>query len=298
MKTYTIMLIPSSRAKYREFHLTQFTLFIICLLILASAGFFTFLIMNNVRISKSYEAAMVDKGLLKIYKQKAQRIDSLMETVNAMQEKVNNLTSVNNQLQTMVGVGSSDISVGGGSSIEDFEDAYLLNKSKLLSNLEVEIDDILDDATKQAEVSESIDGFFKEHTTMLSHLPTLKPVAGGWVSSYFGRRLDPFTKKNAYHSGLDISASRGSEIIAPADGIVTFASYQGTYGNMLRIDHGNGFKTYYGHLQDFNVRVGEKVSRGDVIAYLGRTGRTTGPHLHYEVRLNGKPVNPMKYMVE
>jgi len=298
MKTYTIMLIPNSRSSYREFHLTQKTVFVICFLFFVSVSLFSFLVYNNVKMTKSYESAKIDNDLLQAYKKKAEKIDFLLETVNSMQEKVAKLTNLNNQLQIMVGAGSSDLSVGGSSKINDFEDAYLLNKSKLLNNLEVEIDDILDEATKQSEISESLNGFFVEHTTLLSHLPTLKPVSGGWYSSYFGKRLDPFTKKPAYHSGLDISARSGTEIVAPADGIVTYASRNGTYGKMMRIDHGNGFMTYYGHLKDYKARVGSKVSRGDVIGYLGRTGRTTGPHLHYEIRLHGKPVNPLKYIIE
>ena len=274
MKTCTIVLIPNSRSKCREFLITHRSIYISAFLFLLFISFFVFLIFSNVRIARSYESALIDKALLETYKNKAKKIDSLVATVSNMQEKVDKLTNVNSQLQTMVGVGSSDVAVGGSTSIDDFEDAYFLNKSKILTNLEAEIDDIMDEATKQSEISESLGQFFEEHTSLLSHLPTLRPVEGGWVSSYFGKRLDPFTKKPAFHYGLDISARRGTEILAPADGIVTFASYEGTYGLMLRIDHGNGFKTYYGHLQDFNVKIGQRISRGDVIAFLGRSGKT------------------------
>jgi len=292
------MVIPSSRSKYREFHISQKTIFFTLTFISLFLITCTVLLINNINLQKKYTASKIDQNTLNSYREKAEKIDSLIANVNSMQNKVNKLTNLNNKLQTMVGVGGSDLSVGGSTKINDFEDAYFLNKSNLLTNLESEIDDILDEASKQSEVSESLDLFFKDHTSLLSHLPSLRPVKGGWISSYYGRRLDPFTKQPSYHYGLDISARTGTEIYAPADGIVTFAAWHGTYGKMLKIDHGNGFKTYFGHAKGFNVKVGQKVKRGDIIAFLGKTGRTTGPHLHYEIRLNNKPINPIKYIIE
>ncbi len=125
--------------------------------------------------------------------------------------------------------------------------------------------------------------------------PNLWPVEGQ-VTGSFGERIDPFNGEGAFHSGVDISSNYGHPIIAPADGVVVFADFMGGYGKALMLDHGHGISTRYGHLSGFAVTTGEHVHRGDVIGYVGLSGRSTGPHLHYEVRINDTPVNPYKYL--
>jgi murein DD-endopeptidase MepM/ murein hydrolase activator NlpD len=125
--------------------------------------------------------------------------------------------------------------------------------------------------------------------------PNLWPVEGP-ITGSFGERIDPFNGEGAFHSGVDISSAYGHPIIAPADGVVTFADFMGGYGKALMLDHGHGISTRYGHLSGFAVTLGQHIHRGDVIGYVGLSGRSTGPHLHYEVRINDTPVNPYKYL--
>jgi len=125
--------------------------------------------------------------------------------------------------------------------------------------------------------------------------PNLWPVEGQ-VTGSFGERIDPFNGEGAFHSGVDIGSSFGAKIIAPADGVVSLVESLGGYGKTIMIDHGNGISTRFGHLSGFAVTVGQRVQRGDVIGYVGESGRSTGPHLHYEVRINDTPVNPYKYL--
>lgn len=125
--------------------------------------------------------------------------------------------------------------------------------------------------------------------------PNLWPVEGQ-VTGSFGERIDPFNGEGAFHSGVDIGSSYGQQIIAPADGVVTFADFLGGYGKAIMLDHGHGVSTRYGHLSGFAVTTGQHVHRGDLIGYVGLSGRSTGPHLHYEVRINDTPVNPYKYL--
>jgi len=129
----------------------------------------------------------------------------------------------------------------------------------------------------------------------LAQAPNLWPVQG-IVTGSFGERIDPFNGEGAFHSGVDISSLYGTPVIAPADGIVTAAEVMGGYGRLIELNHGRGISTRYGHLSGFAVLPGEHVRRGDVIGYVGLTGRSTGPHLHYEVRINDTPVNPQKYL--
>jgi murein DD-endopeptidase MepM/ murein hydrolase activator NlpD len=125
--------------------------------------------------------------------------------------------------------------------------------------------------------------------------PNLWPVEGQ-ITGSFGERIDPFRGEGAFHSGVDISAALGSAVIAPADGFVTYADFLGGYGRAVMIDHGHGISTRYGHLGSFAVASGQYLHRGDTIGYVGLSGRSTGPHLHYEVRIHDTPVNPYKYL--
>ena len=125
--------------------------------------------------------------------------------------------------------------------------------------------------------------------------PTMWPVEGP-VTGSFGERIDPFNGEGAFHTGVDISTAYGQSVIAPADGEVVFAAVAGGYGRLLILEHGHGISTRYGHLASFATAVGQSVRRGDVIGYVGRSGRSTGPHLHYEVLINDVPVNPHKYL--
>jgi murein DD-endopeptidase MepM/ murein hydrolase activator NlpD len=125
--------------------------------------------------------------------------------------------------------------------------------------------------------------------------PNMWPVDGP-VTGSFGERIDPFNGEGAFHSGVDIGAGIGQPVVAPADGMVLYADFMGGYGRMVVIDHGHGISTRYGHLKSFGVFPGQRIHRGFTIGYVGDSGRSTGPHLHYEVRINGIPVNPHKYL--
>ena len=130
---------------------------------------------------------------------------------------------------------------------------------------------------------------------LVSATPSMWPIVG-WISSDFGNRRDPFTGSNDFHPGLDISAEHGSPIHAPADGTIESAGFNGNYGNMVVIDHGFGLATRYGHMSRFVVAGGQPIRRGDVIGYVGSTGRSTSPHLHYEVLVNGQLTNPFRFL--
>ncbi len=126
--------------------------------------------------------------------------------------------------------------------------------------------------------------------------PSIWP-AHGWLTSPAGSRIDPITGGPDSHPGVDISADRGTSVYATADGTVKTASYQGAYGNLVILDHGFGLETRYGHLSSFDAKVGSQVKRGDLVGRVGSTGRATGPHLHYEVRVHGRVLNPLQLLL-
>ena len=129
----------------------------------------------------------------------------------------------------------------------------------------------------------------------LSALPTSRPVPG-YITSGFGTRADPFSGGQAHHMGIDFDANYGESVRAAAGGVVVFSGVKSGYGNVVEIDHGNGYSTLYGHNSQLTVRVGDIVRAGQVLAKAGSTGRSTGPHVHFEVHLNGQPINPRKFL--
>jgi len=127
-------------------------------------------------------------------------------------------------------------------------------------------------------------------------VPAGRPITSGWLSSYFGIRTDPFTGHKAHHGGIDFAGKLGSDIVSVASGVVTWASRRYGYGNLVEVNHGNGYVTRYGHAHEILVSVGDTVKKNDVLALMGSTGRSTGPHVHFEVILNGKTVDPIKFI--
>jgi len=139
---------------------------------------------------------------------------------------------------------------------------------------------------------------FSSQAARLASTPTIWPTSNGWPSSGFGPRADPFTQKRAFHYGLDIVAAYGSPVVATADGFVLQVNHDRLLGNSILLSHDGGITTLYGHLSKTQVRPGQKLKRGDVIGNIGSTGKSLGPHLHYEVRVHGNPVNPYSYILE
>jgi hypothetical protein len=129
-------------------------------------------------------------------------------------------------------------------------------------------------------------------------MPAGRPIEEGWLSSRFGKRNDPFTGKQEFHKGLDFAGKKGSEVVAVGDGVVSWSGKRSGYGNLVEITHGNGYVTRYGHNERNLVKVGDTVKKGQQLALMGSTGRSTGPHVHFEVLRNGKAVNPAKYLGE
>jgi len=151
-------------------------------------------------------------------------------------------------------------------------------------------------ASEQAINLQGILSTLQKRSHLLSTVPMSKPV-NGWYASGFGYRISPFTGKRTLHRGLDIAAPVGTPIYAPADGVVIFAGAKVGFGKFIMIAHGHGIVTRYGHNAQLLVKPGEKIKRGDQIATIGMTGRTTGPHLHYEIWVNGRPTNPTKFIL-
>lgn len=159
----------------------------------------------------------------------------------------------------------------------------------------IEIDEISSIFSEQTEAYQSLVEELESRLSYLDRRPDLYP-AKGTLSSKFGYRSDPITRRTTMHNGIDISNRSGTSIYAAGAGVVTFARYSGSFGNLIIIDHGNGYETAYAHCRAFKVKLGESVGKGDLIATMGASGRTTGTHLHFEIRYNGNPINPLNIL--
>jgi murein DD-endopeptidase MepM/ murein hydrolase activator NlpD len=186
----------------------------------------------------------------------------------------------------------------GGASPSDVREKLKAEKDDkgLAQQMRSDIDRLKSEATSQEESLSELEKLLQTKREMLASTPSIWPVQG-WVTSSFGFRTNPFTGLSQMHEGLDISNRVGTPIIAPADGIVSDTGNDYGHGNVVVISHGFGITSRYNHLSKIYVKAGQKVKRGDKIAEIGITGKTTGPHLHYEVRVNGIPVNPVRYIL-
>jgi len=186
----------------------------------------------------------------------------------------------------------------GGPSPSDIRDKLKSEKDEkgLIQQMSTDIERLQSEAISREESLSELEKLLHTKKEMLTHTPSIWPTMG-WVTSMFGFRTNPFTGLTQMHEGLDISNRLGTAVVAPADGIISDTGNDWVHGKILVISHGFGMTTRYSHLSKVMVRVGQKVKRGDKVAEVGMTGRTTGPHLHYEVKLNGIPVNPMRYIL-
>lgn len=168
-------------------------------------------------------------------------------------------------------------------------------QEEALKSMHEELNLLKGAALKQEASLQALIEYFEDKRSMYAATPRIWPVKG-WVTSHFGNRISPFSGIPQFHEGIDIAAQTGTPVVATADGVVIKAGFATGYGNMVEISHGYGIRTLYAHNSRLNVKVGQRVKRGDVIAYVGDSGSSTGPHLHYEVRINNVPVNPLRYL--
>ncbi|MCK5541358.1 MAG: M23 family metallopeptidase [Desulfobacterales bacterium] len=230
------------------------------------------------------------------------QIQNFAETITDLKTQVKNLCIFENRVRLIADIGQSTdsgglIGIGGIPNIDlDYNLEPDLKHNNLIREMHEQVKQTNLAVIKQTQDFEELIKELHKKKNILAATPSVKPVHG-WISSNFGYRRSPFTGLNEFHSGLDIANKKGTEIIAPANGKVSYAGQKLLIGNLITIDHGHGIVTKFGHLDKLFVNFGQNVKRGDVIGLMGNTGRSTGPHVHYEIRINGAPVNPRKYIL-
>lgn len=301
---WTFLYVPSSEGGVRTIHVDKRLVKVLLGVFLLFLGGVSILCASHVR----------QNILLRGVSEREQEITSLRGKISELEDAVEDYRgqmAVNLRLQEraslLAGLGPLDESslelAGIGGREPEVEDVELGSVDELtrerIGELRDQLRKLLHQARFQREGYQQVLKVLHEDQKLRDSTPSVRPLheGDGYVSSRYGRRVDPFTGQLAFHRGLDFSAEEGTPVLATAAGRVSRAARHGSLGNLVEIDHGNGMVTRYGHLRDFHVRKGQWVSRGDTIGSLGNTGRSTAPHVHYEVIREGRSENPWLYVV-
>lgn len=306
-KRYSIFIICDSCAPVRQFTVAPFVFKFALVAVLALVGVSGYMTYRYDKIRRDLVQHLdyketVTSQRTEIVNQRHQ-IQNLSRKINDVGSRLTALNNFERKVRIIANIELPASETGnsgmGGSIPEDLESEIPVEKShSSLMRVANEHIDQLDLAMDQKQGDfASLVKELEKRQNILAATPAIRP-ARGWVTSRFGYRKSPFTNRREFHKAFDVSAPKGTPVVAPANGVVSFAGPRGAYGKMLKIDHGHGISTVYGHLNKFLKKRGEHVKRGDLVAQIGNTGRSTGPHLHYEVRVNNIPVNPEKYILD
>jgi murein DD-endopeptidase MepM/ murein hydrolase activator NlpD len=299
-RSYTLMIIPSARSRVRKLVVRERflkaavavagvgALLLALLLIDYARGLGRLSELKQLRAeaaAQRVKAAQVAQGLVELENgmSRLRKFEARLRTAFDLDRDYYNQ-------ETLLGIG------GGETSLADMVSGLDVRQSDLAAQVDRDLERMKGRVEAQEQGFSELVSFLEDRKSLLASTPSIMPVRG-WVTSAFRRRNDPFTGNAVWHRGLDISTGVGTPVIAPADGVVTYTGRKVDFGNIISLDHGYGYLTRYGHNSRIVVRAGQQVRRGQVIAFVGNTGKSTGPHLHYEVIRNGVPVNPQDYII-
>lgn len=306
-KHYTVLFIDDKGNPVRETLISKRSIRVV--------SFFIFMLLSVIGVGGYHylqlQHAVADRGVLisKLDEQAAQvesqrkQIQTFAQDINNLKSSLMSLNDFEQKIRIMANLEykpeQASLFAIGGSLPDDLDPDISLKQDhdRLMRQMHDHMEQVEQASTVQKNSFSTLLKSLESKRNLLAATPSLRPVTG-WISSNFGYRVSPFTGRREFHKGLDIATRKGTPIIAPADGVVTVAGKKWLIGNMVALDHGYGMLTRYGHLSKILKKKGDRVKRGEVIALVGNTGRSTGPHLHYEVRLNGVPVNPIKYILD
>lgn len=313
-KKFTFVVIPDANQSVQHYRVSGFIMFlvpaVVALLAISALVFFSLfsrhsIVVNELQARLSVSEAEYEQQL----SEKDMNISAmqndlayLSEQAKTMENKMAEINELESQLKQIVGIDTTTsnassklVTEEGGQGGEELPlpegsaDSLAADTMKNYSDISLQIQELKPslEETKKAVL---------KYQQILNVTPTIWPTDSRKVTSLFGIRSDPFTGKATYHAGLDIGGNTGDPVYAAADGVVTLSEKDNIYGNHITVNHGRGIRTRYLHLSKRIVDVGEKVKKGQLIGDLGSTGRSTGPHLHYEVSVNGNDVNPLPYI--
>jgi murein DD-endopeptidase MepM/ murein hydrolase activator NlpD len=296
---YSILIFGPKTSRSRHLKIRKKTFKIVLYLFAFALLSTTFFFCDYIQVKKKAfelsrlrEEAQAQKSQLHFFSSKIEDLEKQLSKLKDFDKKIRIIANLERGQETTSLMGM------GGPSPSDIRDKLKSAKDDpgLVQQMRADVERLQSEAITQEVSLAELEKNLQTKKEMMVHMPSLWPTMG-WVTSGFGFRTNPFSGLSQMHEGMDISNRVGTVVVAPSDGIVSDVGNDLVYGKILVISHGFGMTSRYCHLSKTLVKAGQKVTRGDKIAEIGMTGRTTGPHLHYEVRMNGIPVNPMRYIV-
>ncbi len=309
-KKISFVILGSSGAPAKQVCASKTSLHLFGLVLIALFAAVGYIVYDyyNLRVTTSHlqnREVYLSSQLEEIQTQR-QQIQEFANEINSLKTKLVAINSFEKKIRIIANIEKTDDSdniFGVGGSIPEDLDARIPLKEKhnsLMRDMHEQIEQLSMASAIQQEELESLLKSLEDQQNLLASTPAIRPVARNvksWITSRFGYRKSPFTQRREFHKGYDIASRQDTPVLATADGVVTFAGKKGLLGNTVVIDHGHGMITRYGHNHKMLKKRGDKVKRWETIALMGSTGRSTGPHVHYEVHLNGIPVNPVRYIL-
>ena len=303
-KKISFVVLSNSGSSIKQFTISASFLRLSILAFLIGIGIFTYdyyslktagidTLERDIRIANQSDEIIHQRKQIQDFAEEISALKTTLVDLNNFEKKIRIIANIEkpDEQDSLFGV--------GGSIPEDLDAQMPLTQkhNSLLRGMHEQVEQLNLATINQEQSFESLFKFLKDQQNLLASTPAVRP-ASGWTTSRFGYRTSPFTGRREFHKGYDIANRLGTPITATADGVVSFTGPKGTLGNMVVIDHGHGMVTRFGHAHKILVKRGDAVKRGDTIALMGNTGRSTGPHVHYEVHFNGLPVNPEKYILD
>ncbi|MCG6908168.1 MAG: peptidoglycan DD-metalloendopeptidase family protein [Desulfobacteraceae bacterium] len=303
---FTVFVLSDSGTPVTRKSLSRRALYLLAataaVVILASVAIFCdYLRLRSGLIAAHRDAAQIARQKEEIHHQRRQ-IQRFAADINHLKNRVAALDVLEQEIRAAANLSEDGDQEGifgvGGPPPDDLDTELALAErhNSLMRDMHAQVSVLKRAAGQKQQDLETLLSGVEAQRNLLARTPTILP-AKGWISSRFGYRKSPFGGRREFHKGVDIAAKNRSPVVATADGVVTFSGAKAAYGKTIVIDHGHGIVTSYAHLSKTLVKAGRHVKRGDTVGLVGSTGRSTGPHLHYEVRLNGMPVNPQKYVL-
>lgn len=299
LKKITIVYLPDGVNAVRQFRLPKALIGLVIVLALLASVLLVWGSNDYLELKKKIPDNL---NLMEENKHYKAQFISLAGRIDQINKRMAELQAFEHKLKGMVNLDTAEgdaqfLGIGGSNtSILEAVKSDKASPQKLASLMHQSLDNLNSEISVQTQKKTELLDFIEKQKFLWVCTPSVAPVEG-WVSSRFGYRVSPFTNKEEFHSGLDISSEAGTEISAPADGIVASIEKSDGLGLCLTINHGYGFQTKYGHLSKVIVAKGQSIKRGQEIALMGNSGRSTGAHLHYEVHINGVPANPERYIL-
>ena len=295
----TFLIVPENTSNVKQFKCSRTFLGVVLCMVLALLVGGGILLHDYVKLKGTVPAM---EALAREVTNQRVQIQAYAKRIGSLNKRMCALHDFEKKIRIMANVEAPEHQDGvfgiGGTTGQELEDLPELteNHNRVMRTMHAQLEQLDEAAFVQKKAFEQLHDHIQHQKSLLASTPAIKPTKG-WISSKFGHRKSPFTGLREFHGGLDIATRQGTPVVASADGVVTFSGRNGGLGKMVKISHGYGKVTRYAHLHEILVKRGDHVKRGDKVGLVGNTGRSTAPHLHYEVHVNGIPVNPEKYIL-